>query len=242
MIVKDAFLNDESYTFQNWRFNGINVGFSRMYYILDGEAYYEEDGKATRLKKGYLYLTPVKKPFSLYENPQDKLLHTYTHIYTFPEINEFTEIEVVEGTPLYDAVMLWRKYIHTQNNELVVTIVQFVLSCAIKRIVTNDNSVARMTKKCIDTLDDFSISTEEICRMVGYTREYITRSFTATYNMTPRQYLISRKMELALRSLEDGKLVKEVSDNYGYSSPYSFSKAFKRYYGMSPETYMKTFK
>ena len=48
MILKQILLSDESYTTPNWVFKNVNVGFSRLYYILDGEAYYKENGKAVR--------------------------------------------------------------------------------------------------------------------------------------------------------------------------------------------------
>ena len=128
MIVKDYFENKETYTHDNWVYKDVSVGFSRLYYIVDGEAYYEENGKKVRLKKGFLYLTPVKTPFGLSENPSDKLLHTYAHVYTVPAVTEFTEIEVTEGTPLCDAVAMWRKYIGTEDRELAISLIQLVLS------------------------------------------------------------------------------------------------------------------
>ena len=101
MIIKNVLQSSESYTHDNWIYKDVNVGFSRLYYIIDGEAYYEENGKKYRLKKGYVYLTPVKKCFTLYDNPKDKLFHTYSHIVTYPQVNEFTEIEVKKNTPLF---------------------------------------------------------------------------------------------------------------------------------------------
>ena len=94
MIVQNILLANKSYTYQNWFHKDICVGFSRLYYIIDGEAYYEEDGRRIRLKNGHLYLTPVKSPFTLSENPSDKLLHTYVHITTLPEVKELIEIPV----------------------------------------------------------------------------------------------------------------------------------------------------
>ena len=133
MIIQNAWNSSESYTHPNWVYKDVYVNFSRLYYIIDGEAYYEEDDKKIRLKKNHLYLTPVEKCFTLYENPEDKLFHTYTHIMTFPTIDRFTEIRVTEGSPLADAIELWRKYIHTDNNELLSNIVQFILSCISER-------------------------------------------------------------------------------------------------------------
>lgn len=64
-----------------------------------------------RFKKGHLYLTPVKKKFSLYDDPQDQLLHTCSHVFTTPPVSHFTEIEVVEGSLLADAVGYSREHI-----------------------------------------------------------------------------------------------------------------------------------
>lgn len=241
MIVKDLFCNNEAYTHDNWRYDGVTVGFSRLYYVIDGEAYYEEDGKQVRLKKGYLYLTPVKVPFALYENPMDKLLHTYVHIYTVPRVATFTEIEVVESTPLFDAVALWRRYAKTEDKELLVAIVQLVLSC-IDIELGKESKAARLTRKYIDERDGICVSMAELVSAVGYTREHITRAFVSAYRTTPMQYINSRKMELARRLGQSGTSVKETAELLGYSTPYSFSKAFKKYYGLSPEAYLKTVK
>jgi hypothetical protein len=129
MIVKDLFCNNEAYTHDNWEYRDVVSRFSRLYYVIDGEAYYEEGQRRERLRKGYLYLTPVKTPFTLTENHCDKLLHTYVHIYTVPAVSSFTCVEVVRGTPLADAVALWRKYASTDDKSLLISIIQLVLSC-----------------------------------------------------------------------------------------------------------------
>lgn len=241
MIVKSVFNNNESYSHENWIYRDVNVGFSRLYYILDGEAYYEEGGKTVRFKKGYLYLTPVKKPFTIYDDPNDKLLHTYTHVYTIPPISEFTEIEVVEGTPIFDAVMLWRKYVKTESNELLTNTVQFLLSCIDLRS-EHENTVAKAAKKYIDGLDDLAFDMSSLCRSIGYTREHITRCFSAAYNMTPKQYADQKKMDTALLKLMKNEKICDVAYDAGYSSAYSFSKAFKKHFGLSPQNYIKTLK
>ena len=44
-------LASESYTHKNWVYKNVFSGFSRMYYVIDGVAFYEEEGKKTELKK-----------------------------------------------------------------------------------------------------------------------------------------------------------------------------------------------
>lgn len=241
MMIQNLLLASESYTHQNWVYQDICVGFSRLYYIIDGEAYYEEEGKAVRFRKNHLYLTPMRKCFTLYENAEDKLLHTYSHITTLPPIEKFIEIEVVDGTPLADAVALWRKHIHSNDTVLLTNIIAFVLSC-IDCSLWQENSVAQKTKQYIDCLEDFSLDMMRLSHTVGYSREHITRSFLSAYHTTPKKYFNSRRMDAALQKLGADTLVKVVADDLGYASAYSFSKAFKKHFGLSPEQYIHTLK
>lgn len=239
MIIKNILLSAETYTHDDWVYKDVYVGFSRLYYILDGEAYYEEKGEKRRLQHGHLYLTPVKKCFTLTENPQDKLLHTYTHIVTFPTVDSFTEIEVQDGTPLSDAVDLWRKYISSTDFGLLSSIVQLVLSC-VENQKSDNHSIVEEVKSHIDKMEGFTLCMTKLCIDLGYSREHITRAFAAAYHMTPKQYLNARRMNSALSELMSGKKICDVSESVGFSSPYAFSKAFRKYYGLSPEKYLAT--
>lgn len=208
-----------------------------MYYIIDGTAFYEEDGKKTELKKNHLYFTPVKKIFNLYDDPSDQLLHTYSHITTSPPIANLIEIEVEKDTPLYDAVALWRKYIHCRDFELLKAIINLVLSMV--DFQTNlKSSLASQTKKYIDEISDYSFDTRRLCQKLGYSREHIIRDFSAAYGITPKKYFNAFRMNAGLEHLLMGKSVKETSILLNFSSPYAFSKAFKNHFGLSPEKYL----
>lgn len=239
MIVQNILLSAESYTHSNWVYRDVYVGFSRLYYAIDGEAYYEECGKRVRFQKGHLYLTPVKKCFTLTENPNDKFLHTYAHIITLPAVEQFIEIPVREGTPLHDAVMLWRKYANTGDMPLLNGILQFLLSC-ISLQGKGAHTLPQRMKEYIDGMSARSFCMREMSIALGYTREHLTRCFLDAYHVTPRQYFNSQRMGFALQRLRQGERVCAVAEQLGFSSPYAFSKAFKSHFGLSPEKYLLT--
>ena len=239
MMIQNLILSNESYTHENWIYRDVCVGFSRLYYIIDGTAYYEENGQAHLLKKGYLYITPVKKSFTLYEDPQSKLLHTYAHIVTLPAVGRFTEIEVKDDTPLADAVSLWRKYAKCKDKDLITKILAFVLSCTEKALM-QENTVAARTKDYLDRQSDFSLDMHALSKAIGYSREHLTRSFLTAYGTTPKQYLHLQRMNAALEDLTAGQKVGTVAEALQYATPYAFSKAFKKHFGLSPEKYMQT--
>ena len=220
-------------------YRDLNVGFSRLYYILDGEGFYEEEGTSVPFRKGLLYLTPVNRRFSLYDNEKNKMLHTYTHIYTVPTVQSFLAFEVTENTPLADAVGLWRKYIDSGDVDLIANAVQFLLSC-LNLNKEKRRTAAELTRQYLDEQELWNIDMEQLSRDIGYTREHITRSFLNTYHTTPKQYLQSKRMNAALEYLLRGERICSIAERIGYQSTYAFSKAFKKYFGLSPEPYLRT--
>ncbi|MBQ8356873.1 MAG: helix-turn-helix transcriptional regulator [Clostridia bacterium] len=241
MLIQNVILSDESYTHDNWVYKDVFVGFSRLYYIIDGIAFYEEKGRKYLLKKGHIYLTPVKKAFTLYEDPQNKLLHTYAHIITTPAVNTFTEIEVRPDTPLYDAVILWRKYARSKDKVLIKNVLSFVLSC-LEKECAQENIVAKQVKDHIDGQAELSLDMRALSTALGYSREHMTRSFLTAYGTTPKQYFNLQRMNAALEKLMAGCKIGQIAEELHYASLYSFSKAFKNHFGLSPANYLRTLK
>ncbi|MBR2460372.1 MAG: helix-turn-helix transcriptional regulator [Clostridia bacterium] len=239
MLVQNLLLADESYTHSNWIYRDVNVVFSRIYYIIDGEAYYEEHGKKVRFKKAHLYLTPVKKPFTLSENPQNKLLHTYAHITTLPTVDHLIEIPVLPNTPLSDGVALWRKYAKSNDTALIISALQFILS-QIDRLEHRKSCIEDTVKAYLDNLEGYTFDMSKLCEELGYTREHITRRFSTAYHVTPKQYFNRWRMEIALEQLCCGIRINVISEMLSFSTPYAFSKAFKQHFGLSPEKYLQT--
>ena len=103
-----------------------------------------------------------------------------------------------------------------------------------------ETSVAEQVREYLDQMDRVTLNMEEMSRFLGYSREHITRSFHAMYHVTPKQYITARIMNVALEELKKGGRVCEVAETLEYSSAYAFSKAFKNYFGLSPEKYLRT--
>lgn len=239
MVIQQVLLAHEAYTHDGWGYRDVCVGYSRIYYILGGEAYYEEDGVRIPLKAHHLYITPVHRPFSLSENPEDKLNHTYAHIITTPPVDTLTELAVAEGTPLADAVALWRKYTPTGDMELLRHVLEFLLCCLPHPPSDTAGAIAERIKGYLDRSEIQNIRMSEISRALGYSREYLTRAFLTAYRTTPRQYLHARRMQTAREQLLAGASVQEVAADIGYASAYAFSKAFKKHFGLPPGSYRR---
>ncbi|MGC4072716.1 MAG: AraC family transcriptional regulator [Nibricoccus sp.] len=63
----------------------------------------------------------------------------------------------------------------------------------------------------------------------------VCRLFRRFQGISPYQYLLRRKMNLAAEFLVDGRgLVKEAAQRVGFADPYHFSRCFKSVHGVSP--------
>jgi AraC-like DNA-binding protein len=76
---------------------------------------------------------------------------------------------------------------------------------------------------------------ETLAVEVGVSRSRLAESFTRFVGQPPMHYLTQWRLQLAARMLADGSAkVAAVAHDVGYQSEASFSRAFKRFVGVSP--------
>lgn len=80
----------------------------------------------------------------------------------------------------------------------------------------------------------------DLAEMAGLSVPAFSREFSSTMRCTAKEFIQNELLRKALHFLHiPGMTVREVSDSLGFSSPYYFSKFFKRRYGISPLFYRK---
>lgn len=80
----------------------------------------------------------------------------------------------------------------------------------------------------------------EIAKQAAMSRYHFVRSFRREFDVTPRQYLIGRRIEQAKHLLQRTSMsVTEVCMEVGFSSHGSFSTLFRREVGCSPSAYRR---
>ena len=73
----------------------------------------------------------------------------------------------------------------------------------------------------------------------GVSSAYLSTMFKKEMGYNFIEYVNLRKIELARQMLQDGKMVYEVSELLGFENSTYFSRVFKRYTDVSPDTYRK---
>ncbi|MCZ8521700.1 MULTISPECIES: AraC family transcriptional regulator [Paenibacillus] len=82
------------------------------------------------------------------------------------------------------------------------------------------------------------ITVERAADYVGVERTHFSKRFRQTFGLPPVQYLQELKMKEAQHLLEHtGYALSEIAHSVGYPDLFSFSKAYKKWTGLSPKAY-----
>ena len=84
------------------------------------------------------------------------------------------------------------------------------------------------------------VKVSEVAKTIGISRGYLSRIFKSQMGVSPQEFQTKYRMERAgdlLRST--GNSVTTVAEELGYTDVLSFSKSFRKYFGMSPTAFRK---
>ena len=86
------------------------------------------------------------------------------------------------------------------------------------------------------------ITIEKIARHLNLDRTYFSVTFKKKIGMAPKQYLLNYRMNTAASLISKNNISVTIAANsVGYSDLFTFSKSFKRHFGMSPSVYAKRY-
>lgn len=85
------------------------------------------------------------------------------------------------------------------------------------------------------------ISIDRLCEITGYSPSHLRRMFLKTFGVSPHNYIINKRIEMAKEMLLDipERNIEEISDMLGICSSTYFCKLFKSRTGLSPMEYKR---
>ncbi|MBO7170394.1 MAG: helix-turn-helix domain-containing protein [Clostridia bacterium] len=151
-------------------------------------------------------------------------------------IQKYYELEKILSA-LYET--MGERYEHAKCAQLSL-IYQFfgILLQNSKQSITAD--AAESVRKMIDFNFNQRISMEEIASSLFITPEHLARRFARRYGISPKAYLLEKRIAAAQRLLcETDASILEVANSVGYDDQLYFSRIFKKKTGLSPLAYKK---
>lgn len=100
--------------------------------------------------------------------------------------------------------------------------------------------IVEQAKNFIDNNFQYDISITQLAKEIHTSEDHLYNLFKKNIGISPKQYLIKTRMNEARNLLINTSMsIKEISDNVGFSSPYAFSNAYKKYFDKSPNSHRK---
>jgi len=95
------------------------------------------------------------------------------------------------------------------------------------------------TKQYIDANYGLELNLDLLAHVQLTSKYHLVRVFKKHYGVTPRQYLIHKRIGQAKILLQAGKSVSDTCSEVGFESIYSFSNLFKSKTGHSPSAFKR---
>ncbi|MCD8491488.1 MAG: AraC family transcriptional regulator [Geovibrio sp.] len=86
-----------------------------------------------------------------------------------------------------------------------------------------------------------NISLDELSRLAGMSKFHLLRSFTRQNGISPYGYLSTVRIDKSKKMLKEGLSLVDTALETGFSDQSHFSNVFKKFTGLTPGQYMKTF-
>lgn len=221
-------------------------------YVYSGEGTIQENDSIFNVSAGDFFILHPNKYHHYYSNPTNPwrkiwivingdthfpadLLNAYRipdRIY-FPKINSPLELENI-----FNLIKSNAPDPTIQLERLIFSLIQ-TLGYSGSINSSENHSLIPHIKDYIDKRLNTRINLKEICEVEFSTSpEYFSRAFKKRYGISPSQYILQQKMDLAKMLIEKTNLpVHEVSDRLAFFDASHFSRCFKQFYGMSPKKY-----
>ena len=165
------------------------------------------------------------------------------------EIDDFYSYKITDNTKvrsvLADMVQLWNAKSRGYKLALfadfyILLHTVFILSNVEYNVKKKENVLRPSVTYIQNNYGESSITNEMLAELSGMSTVYFRKLFTKRYGLSPMKYLSNIRIENAKNLLLAGNMsASEIAEAIGFSSVYSFSRAFKKATDMSPTEFVK---
>lgn len=227
-------------------------------YILEGEGTIITDEMKFTAKKGDIYILHRQSNHEYYSNranPWTKiwfnargpLIDGLMQLYGLNHINHIPD---TDASSYLFRILSCAKETHNTRAEFIeaASMIFYELILFLHKSVHKDNhplysSEAMTLKQYLDMNNRNNVTLKELSMQIYHSPSQTIRIFKKSFGITPYQYLMNQKLELAkLILMNTNKSIKEISIDLNFRDEHYFSNYFKKKIGVSPRYFRKNHK
>jgi AraC-like DNA-binding protein len=206
----------------------------------DGCIVYNHEGEITRSTKNTAVIIPMGQNYTL-KNEEGGNFPIINFLCDKPFTQNFIEIKL-KNPDIYlkEFEKLRAAWLSGNDKARLYSLFYGIISRlgAEKELIPS--VLSRSISYIYENLNNPNLTNSHLAKREKISEIYFRKLFKEHYGTTPKQYIISVRIEEAKRLLDEGiSSVSAISDACGFSSVYHFSRAFKQATGVSPSEYSK---
>ena len=231
------------------------MGLGSIEYIISGSGTVTENGKVFHVKAGDVFILHQGEYHDYYPDPNDKWtkLWVQTAGYAISDVIRAYNLDKVNHIPDFDIendILEIQKIINestdievinTQGTHLLISLLQKLQAEVLLRNSnnnSNNNNTAREIRRFIDVVPGANITLEELAEEFSYSKQHLIRVFKQKYKITPYEYILDRRIEIARSLLTYSELsVAQISDELHFCDVSYFIDFFKKRTGVTPHEF-----
>ncbi len=206
----------------------------------EGQITYTQNGEKYVSDKNHVIILPKGQAYSLHRDEKGDFAVINFECMNFTT-DKFITIPIKNTDALLkDFEQIKSLYLFKKNKAKIMSLFYSI----IHKVCSENEAVSNVLLPAINYLEKNLtspyLSNEILARECNISEVYFRKLFIKTYGITPRQYIISTRIEKAKQLLGDGGLkIGEISEECGFTNPYHFCRLFKERTGDTPTEYMK---
>lgn len=211
-----------------------------LHFVLHGSGFLEIGGRKHNILAEQLFVIPPDEPMMYYPNPEDPWDYVWFCISGSSAEALFRNtgaslsspiLKTENGSQIKDTLSHLFDTEDAPDAYMVNAIFYQVLHYLIQPKPKHSNLAKTLIDQNFQSVD-FTI--EKLCKECGLSHAQLCRNFSANYGISPKQYLIQKRLDYAKKLLIETDLkIDAVAHSCGYLDSANFMKEFKKKVGMS---------
>ncbi len=215
-------------------------GYWLLHYVVSGQGHFSIGKKHYAVKPGDIFVIPPYVETRYAANKQDPWSYIWIGFTAKGELP--VRLEDIAHCPqagrIFEAMKDCESFENGRSAFLASKLWELFAYLAEQQPKEHDPIEAALY--CIHTEFTHPLTIQQLAQRVNLDRSYFTTLFTQRMGTSPGKYLLAHRMKFAAKLLtRNKKNVSVTASSVGYNDIFAFSRAFKQYYGISPQEYAK---
>lgn len=240
-----------SYCDGSYHMQRTNSNLTLLEYVVRGKGTVTEEDNSFVAKEGDIYILHEGRNHNYYSDAQDPWVKIWMNL-SGPAVEHLVyaygleQVNHVSGLDLKDDFQNFYEQAKscktaTETADRCSLLFHEILQKIAKHLRNQggkNSSLAKTVKEIIDSTTGFDVTLEELSSRLFFTKAHIIRVFRNEYQVTPYEYILSRKLRLAKDLLNNTTLsVSEIAVYLNFCDAHYFTNFFRGRTGKTPREY-----